>query len=154
MHPGDKDEGREGGGQRWWHYYAAVKNMRSLNNSYYTQGQEGRLYWMGEHKPNGYWKVRGTGLTLSLTFCLLHPQNYDYFKESNPGKTHSDNDIMKIQFGHFATWCQSHFALQPGRDEEITAAFVSKWEPLSFDWTHSPFTHWRRARNWKGVFHH
>lgn len=29
--------------ERWWHYCAAVKNMRSLDNSYYTQGQEGRL---------------------------------------------------------------------------------------------------------------
>lgn len=53
MHPGDKDK-KEKKGPRWWHYHAAVKDMRSLDNGYYAQGQEGRLYRMGEHKPKHY----------------------------------------------------------------------------------------------------
>lgn len=109
MHSGDKDEEKKKG-QRWWHYYAAVKNMGTLNNSYYTQGQEGRLYWMGEHKPNDYWEVAVTGLTLSLTFCLHHPENYNYFEESNPKRTHNSTN-KKSNLGIFNTWCQSHFEL-------------------------------------------
>lgn len=129
MHPGDKDGKKKKKGPRWWHYYAAVKDMRSLDNSYYTQGQGGRLYWMGEHKPKHDWKVRVTGLTLSLASCL-HPPKLQLFERVQPGKTANLANENSNRFSRGILTRGATLILRyPGRDEEITAAFVSKWEP-------------------------
>lgn len=129
MHPGDKDGKKKKKGPRWWHYHAAVKDMRSLDNSYYTQGQGGRLYWMGEHKPKHDWKVRVTGLTLSLASCL-HPPKLQLFERVQPGKTANVANENSNRFSRGILTRGATLILRyPGRDEEITAAFVSKWEP-------------------------
>lgn len=58
------------------------------------------------------------------------PQNYNYLKESNPEKT---ANVRNENSNHFSRGILTRgvalILRYPGRDEEITAAFVSKWEP-------------------------
>lgn len=153
MHPGDKDGKKKkkdhGGGiimLRWKIWGAWIIAIIHKGR------EDGYTEWASIN-PNMIEKLESLDSPCRSLPASI-PQNYNYLRESNWEKQLMS--LMKIQIasvGAFWHVVPLSFCVTPAGMRKSRQLLCQNESPV-LPLTRSPFTHWQRAQDWKGVFHH